>query len=814
MIIPNIESDLLRKINSRRAVLFLGSGFSCDAVDFNKNSLPTATVLAQKIAKINGMNSFDDLKYTSDRVISDGHSDELVKLLRRTFSVKDVQKHHEIISSLPWCRVYTTNYDLCFEQAAKNIGIDYTTIDVSIDGLVELKRDNLCIHINGSLKNLNNDRLNSSFKLSESSYLSSDSIEHSQWFYPMQRDFEEANAIIFIGYSLYDIEVKRILLDGMSIKDKVYFITYDQPDERSLYTFEKFGTVLPIKASGFSDIFKNYKHDESELELRILNNYDYHPSNSNAKDTDVDRFLLTGDIEDSMVDSFHSQTNELSAPILVFRKELTQAIELVKNNSNILVMSELGNGKTIFLKILCSLLSQSSYDVFYVSSLNNNVYHDIEILSKSNKESILIFDSYEQYIDLLTFIDELNSSKLTLILASRTSSHEYFFSRFQFQNLKFSNIEIDELDRDEVTALIQIIDNIGLWGGKASFREEDKIRLIERKYKNQLSLILLGILNSPVIIAKVKNISTSLLENKDYKKTIFTICLLSFLDLPLSKSFISEISQNRTIYDLNLVKQDAFSEFFDVDKNKATTKSSLFSLSFISNILESSYIIDELLNIVNLLGDAKNDLHERRELQKAILRFSIVERLLPSSGRKSNLIRYYENLKRALPILKEDPHYWLQYGMAMLTYNDYAKAERYLTLSYSLASNRVFYHTQHIDVQSSRLNLMKANDRSLDLSAMERFKLFEEAHSKLCRVDNDIHRYRQLHLYKDVFDFIYAELSSKNKTSFEFAFKRVIKDIDKLETDDPRTSRHKTVRNVKTLASDCLTKIINLRQKI
>ena len=813
MIITTAESDLLRMVDSRRAILFLGSGFSCDAVDFNKNNLPTAKILANEIAKINGMKSYDDLKYTADRVISDGHGEELVKLLRRTFTVRDVQEHHEIISALPWQRVYTTNYDLCFEQAAKKTGVDYATIDVSVDSLVELKRDNLCIHINGSLKNLNIDTLNNSFKLSDSSYLSSDSIEHSQWFYPMQRDFEEASAIIFIGYSLYDIEVKKILLDGMSLKDKTYFITYDQPDERSSYIFEKYGMVLPIKTSGFSAIFKDYKYDDTELILRVLNKYDYHPSSSSAKDIDVDRFLLTGDVEDSIVDSFISQKKELSAPILVFRKELTQALELVKNNTSILLTSELGNGKTIFLKILCSLLSHSSYDVFYVNSLNNNVYHDIEILTKSNKRSILIFDSYEQYIDVLTFIDGLNSSKLTLILASRTSSHDYFFSRFKFENLNFINIEIDELDHDEVISLIQVIDNIGLWGSDASLREEDKIVLIDRKYKNQLSLILLGVLKSPVIINKIKNVSSSLLENKEYKKTIFTICLLSFLDLPLSKSFIAEISQNRTIYDLNLVKQNAFTEFFDVDKNKATTKSSLFSLSFISNILESSYIVDELLNIVSLLGDTRKDLHERRELQKAILRFSIVERLLPSSGRKSNLIRYYETLKRALPLLKEDPHYWLQYGMAMLTYNDYDKAERYLELSYHLANNRVLYHTQHIDVQTSRLNLMKASDRGLDLQTTDRFKLFEEAHSKLCKVDNDIHKYRQLHLYKDVFDFIYSDLSPKNKTSFEFAFKRVIKDIDKLDTEDPRTSRHKTVKNVRALASECLASIMSLRQK-
>ncbi|MBS0858353.1 SIR2 family protein [Providencia rettgeri] len=806
-----INSELLRKVRSNRAVLFLGSGFSCDSTDFNQQYLPTANILAQKIAKIINAESYDDLKYISDRVIDEGYSEALIKLLRKTFSVKQVQPHHETIASLPWHRVYTTNYDLCFEKAAQQIGKDYTTIDVSIDSISELKKQNLCIHINGSLNNLDHETLNNSFKLSESSYLSTDSIENSQWFYPMQRDFEEASAIIFIGYSLYDIEVKKILLDSLSIKNKVYFVTYSIPDERSAYIFEKYGTILPIQTSGFSEIFKNFKSDDDNIPLRILNNYHYNPTSVTIKDSDTDRFLLTGDIEEPIIDSFISKFNKLSAPILIYRSEINKAFELIKNRSNVLITSELGNGKSIFLKILCSILSQNSYDVYQIESINNNIYSDIEKISQGEKTSILVFDSYDKYIDILKFTDRLHSANIILVLSARSSSHEYYFSKIKFENISLNEIELDELDHDEVLELINIIDNTGFWEDKASLNIDAKISLIDRKYKNQLSLTLLGLLNSPVILSKIKESSSVLINNKNFKKTIFTICLLSFLDLPLTKSFISEIAQNRAIYDQELTKQQAFLSLFDIDKSRAQTKSSLFSLSFISNILDSNYIIDELLSIVENLGDTKNDLHEKKELQKNILRFSIVERLLPSSGRKASLTRYYEYVKRALPNLKEDPHYWLQYGMAMLTYNDYTKAERFFKNSYSLASNRVLYHTQHTDVQYSRLNLMKANDKSLDLSITDRFKLFEEAHIKLCAVDNDIHRYRQLHLYKDIFDMTYNSLSNKNKTYFEFAFKRIISDIDKLDADDYRLANSKTVKSIRRMASDCLNIIVSAR---
>ncbi|WP_198155355.1 hypothetical protein [Candidatus Burkholderia verschuerenii] len=67
---------------------------------------------------------------------------------------------------------------------------------------------------------------------------------------------------------------------------------------------------------------------------------------------------------------------------------------------------------------------------------------------------------------------------------------------------------------------------------------------------------------------------------------------------------------------------------------------------------------------------------QQNEVLKALLRFSGVERLFPERQRINNLVRYYEEVKRRITWLKQDPHYWLQFGMALLAHDEYLKSQR------------------------------------------------------------------------------------------------------------------------------------------
>ena len=70
---------------------------------------------------------------------------------------------------------------------------------------------------------MNRQNINTEFKLTYSSYVSPMSFEKSSCYYFFKKDLDNSNAIIFIGYSVYDIEIAKILFEG-KYKEKTIFI--------------------------------------------------------------------------------------------------------------------------------------------------------------------------------------------------------------------------------------------------------------------------------------------------------------------------------------------------------------------------------------------------------------------------------------------------------------------------------------------------------------------------------------------------------------------------------------------------------------
>ncbi|WP_435868365.1 hypothetical protein, partial [Escherichia coli] len=72
--------------------------------------------------------------------------------------------------------------------------------------------------------------LTSKIKLSDSSYLSPDSFVNSDWYYHFKKDLETASAIVFMGYSMYDMDVKKFLFENPELQEKTYFVVRDGAD--------------------------------------------------------------------------------------------------------------------------------------------------------------------------------------------------------------------------------------------------------------------------------------------------------------------------------------------------------------------------------------------------------------------------------------------------------------------------------------------------------------------------------------------------------------------------------------------------------
>lgn len=352
-------------------------------------------------------------------------------------------------------------------------------------------------------------------------------------------------------------------------------------------------------------------------------------------------------------------------------------------------------------------------------------------------------------------------TNIKFIFTERTSVHNGL--RSEFLN-KFSPIEItiDEMDDEEIDMFIDIVDNIGFWGDKAKSGITTKRKIIKSDNGGQLSLNLLAFFNSEHIKSRVTGIINNI-QNEEDKRTVFSICLLEVMGIAITASLVSEVASSNAIFTRNFKNHNDLSQLFIMSGNEIKSKSSVFSLFLIRNNFSSTYIINELLRVVTKYDSFKNDNYVVKAIFRHLLRFHFVERIFPDASTNSSLIKYYEELKSHLTWLKNDVHYWLQYGMCQMTSKNYPLAQRYLDTAYSLATKKQNYDTDYIDSQQARLYLLKAEENHLSNDA---FKLFQQAHNLLKDLPNDGYKFKRIMEYHKIYTKHYKGFTSNNKSTF------------------------------------------------
>lgn len=217
----NIE-DAINLIFSGNCVLFLGAGYSYQAENALKNGIPMAGDLASLLDKESGEESDGDLSLAAESYIEAKGEYQIVEFLKDTFAAVSVKDCQEELGKYSWKRVYTTNYDNVFESSVTKNNKRATSITLT-DKLRDYKdKKGLIIHLNGSISNLTTFELSAEFKLTDSSYLTSEFLQ-SEWLTLFRNDLADADAVFFVGFSgKTDLDIKRVLFETESLKQKTF----------------------------------------------------------------------------------------------------------------------------------------------------------------------------------------------------------------------------------------------------------------------------------------------------------------------------------------------------------------------------------------------------------------------------------------------------------------------------------------------------------------------------------------------------------------------------------------------------------------
>ena len=783
----DLKEIIIEKLSTGNAILFTGAGFSLDLKSINNQHPLEAKELSKKICELIGIDIDEDLQFTSDYCIKKTKKvDELIYLLKDFFSIKSVSEETNTICSIKWRRFYTTNYDRGIEIALANNGKKYQTIGIDFEVGKFIRNENPCIHLNGVIDNLSRDSLNTTFKLSNSSYVDSDLASSPNWRYFFQEDLDKCSAIIFIGYSLYDMDIKKLLHENEELKQKTFFITPENISEKEKFQYGEYGTIIKIGKKGFAEVIRQ-NNDRININKLWLNNFEPFSEKlfiekDNIKDIDIQDFLFFGKNQESMVASISLNMNK-DASFAINRTVPTQQIlDMLYKGENVIIHSNYGNGKTCLLFQIAAKLFQAGKEVYFLSKDNVDYFEELKALSQTTAETkYIIIDNCIVKKDFFKSYLMLAPNNIQLICADRTEILLNYYDDVFNNDNSFKIFPFDNLNGTEIHDFISLVDFIGLWGDRAGDSIDRKSKFLEGQNGYvQLSSALLKLFEAPQIQDRIHYLIRDLLKSCEIKNTIFSICYLKIIGLQPTELLISLLSDSFIIYESTLIRNVYFKQLF-LHRSNHIDISNAFAIYLLNNYFNGEYILSRLQFFVKKFNRYSNRVDEQQQVFRSALRFHIVDTILPDKSKKILLLQYYEQLKRLLKWLLEDPNYWMQYAMAKMICGEFEDAQNFLNTAYSVAKGKIMYNTTKLDNQQARLYLLIAQKKH---NASEIFNYFTLADNILRNTEMDFYA---LHRIEEILDFYvkcFSKLSTRDSEVFLKTIKRYQAQLERYEGSD------------------------------
>lgn len=778
--------EAIRSIIDGEALLFTGSGFSAGAKKADGDWLCTAKTLAHKLLDECGFSEedyVDDLGQASEIYKSEKGSIGLLDFLKKEFTAAELAPEQKFLATLPWFRIYTTNYDNVLQKAWDESG-KHLNIAVLSDRQSDVQdKRTLCVCLNGSLSRLREDKLAEEIKLTNSSYLT-DSFRSSPWLRFFQTDLKTAKAIFFIGYSMqYDLDIQRLVFENSELREKTFFIMWEQEPKANIILVKRFGTPCPIGMTAFMEMVK--KEQKSHLAIKsygrpllCFDKVDISKTIPTITDKEVFDLFLKGNMGD-WDKIYYSLTDADNIPFCVHRSKLDEVLDAVSNGEkNIVLHSSLGNGKTLFLVSLATLLSRKGYKVYYYQRYRATLSQEIEQICSESGPVVVIFDKYSDCIPYLETLKAFRQDQV-LVVADRSALNDINYGKLVEMYGEFVTEDLNMLDDVEIAQLCKILSRYGLWGDRAHLRDDEKIEFVTRDSRRSMGKTILQLLHSPNIIEKYKNLIDDVRNKRGYYDALIYILIAQVAEFDVDTDDLVSIFDASQLNSPSFRGNVSVKEFIDFDGNRIKGTSSLFASVLLEEIFNTGVIVDVMIAIFKRLNEQRSR-REVRLVLKKMMNYSNLQHILNKKDKnyRANLLYYYDSI-HTLSFCAENPHFWMQYAILKLSEYDYVTAEVYFNNAYSFARKYDDFDTYQIDNHHARFILENEVVYGSQVTCM---KAFTEAHSILMnpkhKVDSYYYPYRVAQKYYPFYEKYYPGMNGNEKKAFISACEEMLKRIE------------------------------------
>lgn len=675
------------------AILFTGAGFSYGATNINNTTIVTGESLRDYLAQeCNISKTQSSLSSVADYHIKyhNGYT-SLIETLTKQFSVKEVTDTHKTIMSINWKRVYTTNYDEVAEFASSKNNYFLKPVTLSSD-CINPASQKVCVHINGYIKNLTEFTLMKEFKLSDTSY-DSEILKGKPWFDFMEKDFLSAKAIIIVGFSLSgDIDISRIL-SVPAISSKIIFINKPNMDLIDKNVLEKYAPVYEIGIEEFANKIINIK--KSFVPSPIINtrfeSFIYEHMKAETPDTtsltDLTHFYSYGQIHDTIF----SKNAFGDYKYIAQRKALDILFKNLYSKKIFLIVSALGNGKTVFCNMARFYLNQMDINIYTYCDQLVDIEFEISEICKSKKKSIVIIDDYYKHMDILKYFYIYGCTNISFILTSRQSklatNYRKLIDTLHINEADIQPLFLHVLVDDEPEKLAKVLKDNNLLPEKLSAKKTSDIAdYFLNNCKNSIANIVLDLYNNSRVRDHLRELINS--ATNEENDSIHDLCILalssSVMNLGLSFSDMLSLLNIDYVY-LSYTNNSLLNELFNINNNTIEITSSIIAKSLLYSIISASELVEILQQVVKASDKLYKHDYKYRELLKAILSHTNFEPLIKNNPSNLNsILKFYDNIRNC-NFCKDNPFYWEQFASICIESQEYITAKQCIENAYSCA---------------------------------------------------------------------------------------------------------------------------------
>lgn len=704
-------SDALNYIFQGNCILIVGSGFSAGCAIENEGKMPRADELCKIMDEMTGEDSEGDLALSAEYFIENKERKALCELLRKQFTPVELLESQKVIAGQHWKRVYTTNYDDIIEHGGRIIQRKRINgVSLSSDPSDFPDKDNLVIHLNGQIANITPESLDDEFKLTKSSYLATD-FKNSRWIDLFEFDLKYCDAIFIVGLSLdYDLDIARLIFSE-NVKEKTFIISWEKESKNGIKRLSKYGTVLPIGRDQLAQDISQAQANSSHTELKSSN-----PLTSFSLirlTTEFEEFtdnktrdlLIWGNLNQDLLQ--YSLDSSKNSEYFIYRDKIDTVINIITNGQkNVLIEGNVGNGKTLFVKAVALKLTSLQYKVYYFTHENHKTYEELESICKTGgSKTVIIIESYNSCRRLIEQYATLRSDT-TLIVTERTATNDLYFDRLtQCVGEGVNVINLNRLSNNEIKRTIDLLDHINLWGDRAADKSHQKQKFIENKCHSQLRDVLLKILETRPIKEQLERIFKDLGDGNMLKIVVLEL-LASYASFNIDLYDFSKIIDESFFTSVSFQKNELVREFIDFNTGESKARSSILAEFVLRTFVKPTFLKDTVVEAFKTLDN------NRRKYGRVLAALSRHSTLLSLMGlhcaeSKELIPRFYDQIKQC-NWCKNNPHFWLQYAIAMLEIDDFAAAEIYFENAYSYALNKADFAKIQIDNHYARFLLENA----------------------------------------------------------------------------------------------------------